>query len=360
MKTLALLVIHLLTTLAKRLGPGGAKAIIAESVLIKHQQLIVRRSTGKTPRLTTSDRFLCGFLALFMRPGRIRKVAVVIKPATLTKFRSALFSHNYYRLFSSRKNAKPGPKGPSDDLVRVIVELKQRNTGFGCPRIAQQINKAFGVNIDKDVVRSVLAKHYRPAPHDGGPSWLTFFKHTRDSLSSIALPRRESILTKLHSMLLAIRHFIRPMIGFGLTRCNCYQAEFYSLVSAAIPVVDDSKPFDPVHNPPFLHDRCRRKFWVVGRIQTVALFPRSPTFTERRIRTRRRNQTDYRSDCSVNECEPALNVFNDYCDLGFMPARLDEHRSAKINRETALRHTEGQNLVRQMCCREEHENLIAA
>ena len=126
MKTLALLVIHVLTTLAQRAGPGGAKAIIAESVLLKHQQLIVRRSAGKTPRLTTSDRFLCGFLTLFMRPGRIRKAAVVLKPATLTKFRSALLSRNYHRLFSSRKNAKPGPKGPSDDLVRVIVELNQQ------------------------------------------------------------------------------------------------------------------------------------------------------------------------------------------------------------------------------------------
>ena len=360
MKPLALLVIHLLTTLAKRLGPGGAKAIIAESVLIKHQQLIARRSTGKTPRLTTSDRFLCGFLALFMRPGRIRKVAVVIKPATLTKFRSALLTRNYYRLFSSRKSAKPGPKGPSDDLVRVIVELKQRNTGFGCPRIAQQINKTFGMNIDKDVVRRVLAKHYRPASHDGGPSWLTFFRHTRDSLSSIALPRRESILTKFHSTLLTINQFIRPMIGFGLSGCNCYQAEVYSLVDDPIPVVDSSKPFDPVHNPPFLHHRCRMKFWAVGRMQTVVLFPRPPPFTERRIRTRRRNQTDYRSDCGVIECELELKAFNDYCDLGFMPARLDEHRSIKPKRETALRHTEGQNLVRQMCCREKHENLIAA
>ena len=237
MKPLALLVIHLLTTLAKRLGPGGARAIIAESVLIKHQHLIARRSTGKTPRLTTSDRFLCGFLALFMRPGRIRKVAVVIKPATLTKFRSALLTRNYYRLFSSRKNAKPGPKGPSGDLVRVIVELKQRNTGFGCPRIAQQINKTFGMNIDKDVVRRVLAKHYRPASHDGGPSWLTFFRHTRDSLSSIALPRRESILTKFHTTLLSINQFFRPMIGFGLSGRNCYQAEVYSLVDDPIPVV---------------------------------------------------------------------------------------------------------------------------
>ena len=149
MKTLALLVIRVLTTLAKRAGPGGAKAIIAESVLLKHQQLIARRSAGKTPRLTTSDRFLCGFLTLFMRPGRIRKSAVVVKPATLTKFRRALVSRNYRLLFSSHKKGKPGPKGPSDALVLVIVELKRGSACFGCPRIAQQINKAFGVNIDK-------------------------------------------------------------------------------------------------------------------------------------------------------------------------------------------------------------------
>ncbi len=203
MKTLALLVIHVLTTLAQRAGPGGAKAIIAESVLLKHQQLIAHRSAGKTPKLTTSDRFLCGFLTIFMRPGRIRKAAVVLKPATLTKFRRALVSRNYRLLFSSQKNRKPGPKGPSDDLVRVIFELKQRNAKFGCPRIAQQINKAFGVNIDKDVVRRVLAKHYRPAPYDGGPSWLTFLRHTRESLCSVALFRRESILPKFHSILRA-------------------------------------------------------------------------------------------------------------------------------------------------------------
>ena len=129
-----------------------------------------------------------------MRPGRIRKAAIVLKPATLTKYRRALLSRNYHLLFSSRKNAKPGPKGPADDLVRVIVELKQRNARFGCPRIAQQINKAFGVNIDKDVVRRVLAKHYRQKPYDGGVSWLTFFRHTCESLWSIALFQRKSIL----------------------------------------------------------------------------------------------------------------------------------------------------------------------
>ena len=57
--------------------------------------------------------------------SRIRKAAVVLKPATLTKYRSAPLSRNYHQLSSSRKTTKPGPKGPSDDLTRIIVEMKQ-------------------------------------------------------------------------------------------------------------------------------------------------------------------------------------------------------------------------------------------
>jgi hypothetical protein len=48
--------------------------------------------------------------------------------------------------------------------------MKRRNSRFGCPRIAQQISKVFGIEIDKDVVRRVLAKHYRPESGGDAPS----------------------------------------------------------------------------------------------------------------------------------------------------------------------------------------------
>src|ERR1035438_4717840 len=51
-----------------------------------------------------------------------------------------------------------------------------------CPRIAQQIALAFGVEIDKDVVRPILSAHYQPDPDSQGPSWLTFLGHMKDSL----------------------------------------------------------------------------------------------------------------------------------------------------------------------------------
>ena len=360
MKTLALLVIHLLTTLAKRLGPGGAKAIIAESVLIKHQQLIARRSVGKTPRLTTLDRFLCGFLVLFMHPGRIRKAAVVVKPATLTKFRRALQSRNYHRLFSSRKNAKPGPKGPSDDLIRVIVELKQRNARFGCPRIAQEINKAFGLNIDKDVVRRVLAKHYRPEHYDGGPSWLTFFRHMAESLWSFAPFRRRSILPIFLSTLLVIGQCTRRKIGCGIAGSHFDQTVFCSLFTAGIPVIEASKLLSSAQDPPFVHYRRRRKCLGKNRTQALAVFPRAPPFAERRIRTKRRCHRDYRSNCSAIVLETEHEALNNNYNLFLMSGPLGEIRFSKIKSETALCHAESQNSGTKRYIREELRTQIAA
>jgi len=52
--------------------------------------------------------------------------------------------------------------------------------GFGYQRIAVQISLVFGIEIDKDVVRRVLARHYRPEPGFNGPSWLTFLGHSKD------------------------------------------------------------------------------------------------------------------------------------------------------------------------------------
>ena len=346
MKILALLLIHVLTTLAQRVGPGGTKAIIAESVLVKHQQLIARRSVGKAPRLSTSDRFICGFLVLFMHPRLIRKVAVFLKPATLTKFRRALLSRNYRRFFSTRKKGKPGPKGPSDDLIRVIVELKQRNARFGCPRIAQQINKAFGFNIDKDVVRRVLAKHYLPEPYDGGPSWLTFFRHTSESLWIIAQFQRKSILPNIHLSLLAIGLCTRRIIICGIASCHFDQTVFCSLFTAGIPVVEASTSLSPAHNPPFSHHRYRRKLFDVGRTQTLAIFPRAPPFAERRIRTKRRCHRDYRSNCSAIVLETGHEALNNNYNLFLVTGPLGEIKSLKIHSETTISHAENQNFAR--------------
>lgn len=81
-----------------------------------------------------------------------------------------LIKQKYRLLFSSKRVRRPGPKGPTKALIAALVET--RNRTWGCNRIAQQIALAFGVDIDKDVVRRILAMHFHPEAGSGGPSWL--------------------------------------------------------------------------------------------------------------------------------------------------------------------------------------------
>ena len=163
--------IHLISLLIRLLQPGGIKTVAAENLLLKKQLLVIQRTRGKAPNLTTLDRLVFGWLSMLLTPKRIAQSAIIIKPSTLLTFHKALGKRKYLRLFSSHSKNKPGPKGPNSDLIKAIVQIKQRNPRYGCPRIALIITNTFGIEINKDVVRRVLMKYYHPRPGDGsGPS----------------------------------------------------------------------------------------------------------------------------------------------------------------------------------------------
>jgi transposase InsO family protein len=77
---------------------------------------------------------------------------------------------------------------------------------------------AFGVEIDKDVVRRSLGKYYGLESGSGGPSWLTFLGQAKDSLWSIDLFRCESLSLRTHWVLVVMDQFTRRIIGFGMHR----------------------------------------------------------------------------------------------------------------------------------------------
>ena len=215
---LAVLVLHLLATVARLAGPGGARSVMAESVLVKHQLLILNRSRKRSPSLRVSDRIVAGLCALFMRPGRLIRSAIVFTPSTLLNFHRALIQRKYRRLFWSKGPMRPGPKGPSQDVIAAVVDMKQRNPSWGCPRIAQQIALAFGVPINKDVVRRILVARYKPDPDSAGPSWLTVLGHAKDSLWSLDLFRCESAVLRTYWVLVVMDHCTRRIVGFGVPR----------------------------------------------------------------------------------------------------------------------------------------------
>ena len=218
MRDLAVLFLHLLATVARLVGPGGARAVVAESVLVKQQRLILNRSRKRSPNLRLADRLVAGVCTLLMRPSRMVRSAIVLKPSTLLRLHRALIGRKYRRLFSATVPTKPGPKGPTQEVIAAVVDMKRRNPTWGCPRIAHQIALAFGIPMNKDVVRRILAVRYQPRPDAAGPSWLTVLGHAKDSLWSVDLFRCESAILRAHWVLVVIDQLTRRIVGFGVHR----------------------------------------------------------------------------------------------------------------------------------------------
>ena len=149
MRDFLILLLHLVVTLARLAGPGGLRSVIAESVLVRHQVLVLSRGRKRAPNLRAGDRIIMGLCALFIRPARVFRSAIILKPATLLHFHSLLSKRKYRMLFSPKRHQRPGPKGPEKDVIDAVVSMKRRNPNWGCPRIAQQIALAFGIEIDR-------------------------------------------------------------------------------------------------------------------------------------------------------------------------------------------------------------------
>ncbi len=314
MKHHVILFWHILVTIAKLLKPGGAREIVAENIALKHQLLVMSRSLKRSPKLKNSDRFILGLCALFLRHSRIIKAAVILKPSTLLKFHKALIQNKYTILFSSKSPRKPGPKGPSQELINAIIKMKQRNPRFGCPRIAQQINFAFGLDIDKDIVRRILEKYYKPTSGDNGPSWLTLLGHTKDSLWSIDFFRCESINLKSHWVLLVIDQFTRRIIGFSVHNGDLDGAIACRMFNSIISKQEKPKRISSDNDPLFQFHRWKANLRVrdIEEIKSIPYTPTSHPFVERLIGTVRREYLDQTLFWNSSDLEKKLGLFQDY------------------------------------------------
>ncbi len=254
---------------------------------------------------------------LFLSPGRIRKCGTLIKPATLLKFHKALVDRKYRLLFSSAfSRRKPGPKGPSTVLIAAIVEMKRRNPKFGYMRIAQRISYVFGVDLDKDVVRRVLAKHYRPAPGAEGPSWLSFIAQCKDSLWSVDLFGCESVLLNNHWVMVVMDVFSRRLIGFGVTHAPMDGVSVCRMFNHAVAGQPLPKYVSTDHDPLFRFHRWLANLRVldIEEIKSVPYAPVSHPFVERLIGTIRREVLDQMFFWNALDLTRKLEIFRGYCN----------------------------------------------
>lgn len=241
--------------------------------------------------------------------------------------------------------------------------MKRRNPRFGCRRIAEQISFVFGLDIDKDVVRRVLAKHYRPEPGAPGPSWLTFLGHSKDSLWSVDLFRCESMILKSHWVLIVMDHFTRRIIGVSVHAGSVDGPAVCRLFNAAIAGTGAlPRRLSSDHDPLFEFHRWQANLRIleVSEVKTVPYVPCSHPFVERLIGTIRQEFLDQVPFWSARDLERKLLHFKDYYNRDRvhrgLGGTIPDSRSPKSDRKIA--HLDDYRW--KSCCRGLYQLPIAA
>jgi putative transposase len=221
-------------------------------------------------------------------------MALILKTSTLLRLHRALVQRKYRVLYSSGSRRRPGPKGPSRDLFEAVVEMKRRNPYFGCRKIAEQISSVFGIALNKDVVRRILARHYPPGSDGSGPSWLAAIGSAKNRLWSVDLFRAESILLKSYWILVVMDVYTRRIIGFGVAAAHLDGIRLCRMFNRAISGETLPRHLSSDHDPLFRFHRWRANLRVleVDEIKTIPGTPRSHAFVERLIGTIRREYLD--------------------------------------------------------------------
>ena len=183
------------------------------------------------------------------------------------------------------------------------------------------------MTIDKHLVRRVLLIHPLPDSSGGGPSWLIFLGHMKDSLWSVDLFRCESVTLKSYWVLVVMDQFTRRNIGFGVQSevvdgqalCRMFNA---LMVRKTLPRYLSSD-----HDPLFTYHRWQVNLRIleVQEIKSISMVPCFHPFVKRLIGTIRREILDHLMFLNGQDLEKKLADFQTYFNHHRVHASLIGH-----------------------------------
>lgn len=315
-QTIFLLLVNLVSALIATLMPRGTRSLVAENLLLQQQLLVLSRQRKRSPPLTGMDRIIFGALTAYISPKRLQRLAITLRPATLIRFHQWLVQKKYRQLFGGQQRQKPGPKGPSQDLIDLVVSIKRLNRRFGSDEIQKCIYQSFGLHVGRDVIRRILKKHFPDdtAPDNNGPSWLTFLADQKDSLWSMDLFRCESMTLKSHWVMVVIDVFSRQLVGFAVHAGSPDGAAVCRMFREIAQGKTLPHYLSTDHDPLFKCHRWQANVRIYGieAIKSVPYTPVSHPFVERVIGTIRREYLDKTFFWNEHDLLRKLNQYRDY------------------------------------------------
>jgi putative transposase len=280
---------------AKLLRANGRSSLVAEHILLRQQMVAIRRKRHKAPALVAFDRLILSLSSLFISSKRLPKLSVLVAHSTILGFHRALVNRKYSMLFANKAAKKPGPKGPSAELIQLVVSIKGKNPRYGCLKISLLVTKLLSEPITEQMVRRILRRYFSADPNGSGPSWLNVIGKAQDVLWSMDLFCCESILMQTHWVMVVMDHFTREIIGVAVMKGSpsgtdiCCMFGSIQSRSGRLP-----KHLSTDNDPLFRFHRWLANLSIldIDEIKTVPETPWSHPFIERVIGTIRREYLD--------------------------------------------------------------------
>ncbi len=305
--------ISILRILAFAWRDDARARLVAENILLRQQNAVYQRKLKWQP-LKAADRIIFAFITSFISPTRLPKICTLVTPATLLAYHRALVSKKYSILFGS-KRMKPGPKGPSPELIRFVVEVKQRNPSYGCEKIALLVNQRTHCRVSHQTVRRILRKHLPMAPkYPPGPSWSTFLAQSRDSLWALDLFRAESISLQSYWVLVVMDVWSRKIIGFGAHKGSVYGEDLCCMFNQIAHGKKLPRFLSRDRDPLFRFEQWQAnlRLMEIEEKRSLPDVPISHPFIERVIGTTRREFFDHTFFWNKVDLEKKLAQFQEY------------------------------------------------
>src|SRR5215813_5775205 len=112
MRDIFTLFLHAIVIIIRLARPGGLRSVVAESVLMRHQVLILNRGRKRAPNLRASDRIIAGLCTSLTRPARVLRSAIALRPSTLKHFHKMLTKQSTASCFHPNGSNGQVPKDP--------------------------------------------------------------------------------------------------------------------------------------------------------------------------------------------------------------------------------------------------------
>ena len=164
------------------------------------------------------------------------------------------------------------------------------------------------------MVRRILGNHLRPEAGAGGPSWLSFIGHAKDSLWSLDLFRCESAILRTYWVLVVMDQFTRRIVGCAVHRGVGDGSALCRMFKRATHTQTLLKYLSSDHDPLYRFHQWQANLRIleIQEIKTVPYVPLSHPFVERLIGTIRREYLDKTLFWTAADLDGKLRAFQHY------------------------------------------------